>query len=115
MQLLNRLVVVLFFGLFGGAVLLMCYPSYQHERLCFTIAGPGNDLTGCWILILFTLFGIALCAFSIYCLFPLKPIAPKFTLAPSASPWVGVLTFAVAVAFILLILISALLGAIHST
>jgi hypothetical protein len=115
MQLLSRLLVILFFGLFGGATLLMCYSSFQRERPCLTSVGQGNDFAGCLILIFFTLFGIALCVFSVYCAFTAKPIDPKLTLAPSAPPWIGFLAFAAAVAFTLLMFVSALRGLIHST
>jgi hypothetical protein len=115
MQLLSRLLVVFFFALFGGTTMLFCYSRFQHERPCLTSAGPGNDFVGCFVLLLFTLFGIALCVFGVYCLFTPKPVAPKFTLAPSAPPWVGMLAFAAAVAFMLLMFISALRGLIHGT
>jgi hypothetical protein len=114
MQLLNRLLVVLFFGLFGGATLLMCYSNYRHQQSGVISVERGNDFPGSWIfLILFTVFGIALCILSIYCLFTPQPIAFKLTLAPSAPPWVGLLTFAAAVAFMLFAFINALRGAIH--
>jgi hypothetical protein len=65
------------------------------------------------VLILFTLFGIALSILSIYCLFTHQPIAFKFTLVPSASPWVGLLIFAAMVVFILVAFISALKHVVH--
>jgi len=78
MQLLNRLLVVLFFGLFGGAALLLCYSSYRQQQPGIVTVEHGNDFPGSWIvLIFFTLFGVALCILSIYCLFTSQPIAPN--------------------------------------
>ena len=91
MQLLNRLLVV------------------RQQQSGIVTVEHGNDFPGSWIvLIFFTLFGVALCILSIYCLFTSQPIAPKFTLAPSAPQWVGLLVFAAMVAFMLLGFISAL-------
>jgi hypothetical protein len=114
MQFLNRLLVVLFFGLFGSATLLLCYSSYRQQHSGIVSVEHGNDFPGSWIvLIFFTLFGLALCILSIYCLFTPQPIAPKFTLAPSAPPWVGLLVFAAMVAFMLFAFISALRHVMH--
>jgi hypothetical protein len=116
MQLLNRLLVVLFFGLFGGAALLICYSSYRAQRAGLVSVGRGNDFPGSWIfLVFFTLFGIALCILSIYCLLTSHPIAFKFTLVPSAPPWVGLVVFAGMVVFMLVAFIAALQHVIHGT
>ena len=116
MQLLNRLLVVLFFGLFGGATLLFCYSSYRQQQAGLVSAERGNDFPGSWIvLIFFTLFGIALCILSIYCLFTRQPIAFKFMLVPSAPPWIGLFVFAAMVAFMLVAFISALKHVIYGT
>ena len=114
MQLLNRLLVVLFFGLFGGGVLLICYSSYRQQQAGLVSVERGNDFPGSWIvLILFTLFGIALCIVSIYCLLAHQPIAFKFTLVSSAPPRVGLLVFVAMVVFILVAFISALKHVVH--
>jgi hypothetical protein len=116
MRLLNRLLVVLFFGFFGGAALLICYSSYRAHQSGPVGVERGNDFPGSWIvLILFTLFGIALCILSIYTLFTRQPIGFKFTLAPSAPPWVGLLVFAGMVAFMFVAFISALRHVIYGT
>ena len=116
MQLLNRLLVVLFFGFFGGAALLVCYSSYRAQQAGLVSVERGNDFPGSWIvLIFFTLLGIALCVLSIYCLFTPHPIAPKFVLTPTAPPWVGLLAFGAMVAFMLFAFISALQHVIHGT
>src|SRR5438046_2400595 len=116
MQVLNRLLVVLFFGLFGGAALLFCYSSYRQQQAGLVSVERGNDFPGSWIvLIFFTLFGIALCILSIYSLFTRQPIAFKFTLVASAPPWVGLLVFAGMVVFMLVAFISALQHVMHGT
>jgi hypothetical protein len=46
MQLLNRLLVVLFFGLFGGGVLLICYSSYRQQQAGLVSVERGNDFPG---------------------------------------------------------------------
>src|SRR6266481_3066782 len=62
MQLLNRLLVVLFFGFFGAAALLTCYSSYRQQQSGVVSVERGNDFPGSWVvLIFFTLFGLALC------------------------------------------------------
>jgi hypothetical protein len=115
-QVLNRLLVVLFFGLFGGATLLFCYSSFREHQAGLVSAERGNDFPGSWIvLIFFTLFGTALCILSIYCLFTRQPIAFKFTLSPSAPPWIGLFVFAAMVVFMLAAFISALKHAMHGT
>ena len=114
MQLLNRLLVVLFLGLFGGAALLICYSSYRVQQSGLVSVEHGNDFPGSWIvLVSFTLFGVALCILSVYCLFTSQPIAFKFTLVPSAPPWVGLLVFSGMVVFMLVAFISALQHVIH--
>jgi|SRR5882762_6427898 len=114
MQLLNRLLVVLFFGFFGAAALLTCYSSYRQQQSGVVSVERGNDFPGSWVvLIFFTLFGLALCILSIYCFFTPQPIAFKFTLAPSAPPWVGLFAFAAMVAFMLVAFVSALRHVIH--
>jgi hypothetical protein len=114
MQLFNRLLVVLFFGLFGVTALLMAYSSHLAQQSGRVGVEQGNDFPGSWIFVIFiVLFGIALCILSIYCLSTRQPIAFKFTLVPSAPPWVGLLTFAAMVAFILVAFISTLRHVIH--
>jgi hypothetical protein len=114
MQLLNRLLVVLFLGLFGGAALLICYSSYRAQQAGLVSVERGNDFPGSWIvLVFFALFGIALCILSIYCLFTPQPIAFKFILVPSAPPWVGLLVFVGMVGFMLVAFITALQHVIH--
>ena len=76
MQLLNRLLVVLLFGLFGVTALLMAYSSYVARQSGRVSVEQGNDFPGSWIFLMFiVLFGIALCILSIYCLFTSQPIA----------------------------------------
>ena len=90
MQLLNRLLVVLFFGLFGITALLMAYSSHVAQQSGRVSVERGSDFPGSWIFLIFiVLFGIALCILSIYCLFTPQPIAFKLTLVPSAPPWGG--------------------------
>ena len=116
MQLLNRLLVVLFFGLFGTTALLIAYSSHLAQQSGRVSVEQGNDFPGSWIFLIFVvLFGIALCILSIYCLVTPQPIAFKFTLVPSAPPWVGLLAFAAMVAFMLVAFISALRHVIHGT
>jgi hypothetical protein len=116
MQPLNRLLAVLFFGLFGGATLLICYSSYRAQKAGLVSVERGNDFPGSWILlVLFTLFGVALCILSVYCLFTRGPIGFKFTLVPSAPSWVGLLVFAGMVVFMLVAFITALQHVIHGT
>src|SRR5262245_23081905 len=116
MQLLNRLLVVLFFGLFGGAGLLICYSSYRAQQAGLVSVERGNDFPGSWIvLIFFILVGVALCILSVYCLLTPQPIAFKFTLAPSAPPWVGLVVFAGMVVFMLVAFITALQHVIRGT
>jgi hypothetical protein len=116
MRFLNRLLVFLFFGLFGGASLLICYSSYRQQQAGLVSVERGNDFPGSWVvLVFFTVFGVALCILSIYCLFTPQPIAPKFILVRSAPPWIGLLVFAGMVAFMLLAFISALRHVIHGT
>jgi hypothetical protein len=113
-QLLTRLLGFLFFGLFGGAALLICYSSYRQQQAGLISAERGNDFPGSWIvLIFFTLFGIALCILSVYCLLSRQPVGFKFTLVPSAPPWVGLLVFGAMVAFMLFAFITALRHVIH--
>jgi hypothetical protein len=116
MQLLNRLLSVLFFGLFGGAALLICYSSFRAQQAGLVSVERGNDFAGSWIvLVFFTLFGLALCILSVYCLFTRGPIGFKFTLLPSAPPWVGLVVFAGMVVFMFVAFITALQHVIHGT
>jgi len=116
MQLLNRLLVVLFFGLFGGAALVICYSSYRAQQAGLVSVERGNDFPGSWIvLIFFTLFGVGLCILSIYYLFTRQPIGFKLTLVPSTPQWVGILAFAAMVVFMLFAFIAALQHAIRGT
>jgi hypothetical protein len=116
MQLLNRILVVLFFGFFGGGDLLICYSNYRARESGAVSVAAGNDFPGSSVvLVFFTLFGVALCILSLYCLFTSQPIAFKFTLVPAAPPWVGLLVFAAMVAFMFLAFISALRHVIHGT
>jgi hypothetical protein len=115
-QLLTRLLAFLFFGLFGGATLLICYFSYRQQQAGLVSVERGNHFPGSWIvLIFFTLFGIALCILSIYSLLTRQPVDFKFTLMPSAPPWIGLLVFAAIVVFMLFALITALQHVIRGT
>jgi hypothetical protein len=116
MQLLNRLLVVVSFGLFGITALLMAYSSHVAQQSGRVSVERGSDFPGSWIFLIFiVLFGIALCILSIYCLFTPQPIAFKLTLVPSAPPWVGLLAFAAIVVFMLVAFISSLRHVIHGT
>src|SRR5438093_9959434 len=78
MQLLNRLLVVLFFGLFGTTALLIAYSSHVAQQSGRVSVEQGNDFLASWIFLIFVvLFGIALCLLSIYCLFKPQPISFK--------------------------------------
>lgn len=114
MQRLTRLLAVLFFGLFGGGALLICYSSYRAQQAGLVSVERGNDFPGSWIvLVFFTLFGIALCILSVYCLLTPHPVGFKFTLVPSAPRWVGLMVFAAMVVFMLVAFITALRHVIH--
>jgi hypothetical protein len=76
MQLLNRLLVVLFFGLFGVTALLMAYSSHVAQQSGRVSVERGSDFPGSWIFLIFiVLFGIALCILSI--LLPFYPAADR--------------------------------------
>ena len=94
----------------------MCYSSYREQQSGLVSVERGNDFPGSWlVLVFFTLFGVALCVLSIYCLLARQAIAFKFTLLPSAPGWVGVLTFAAIVGFMLFAFIAALKHVIRGT